>query len=339
MEITDSPKISVILPFFNAEKTLERSIRSISSQNFKDFECILIDNNSNDRSREIAHKFIDTDKRFKLISEKKQGVVFASNAGWKASKGMYIARMDADDLSYPDRLKTQNNFLDAHPDYGAVASLVKHISHSEFTGGMARFVSWSNSIVTYQEILLNRFIELPIVNPTAMWRREVAQQHGMYLNGDFPEDYEMWLRWLDKGVKIKKLKKVLLNWHDSDERLTRTNPIYSDSSFYKIKTKYLAKWLKKNNPFYPKIAVWGASKISRRRARLLEDYGVEICCYIDTKEKKRQLDLKVYYYKEIPSPEEIFVLTYIRQMNAREEIRMFLLQKGFIEGKSFLLVS
>lgn len=336
--MTDRPKISVILPFFNAEKTLGRAIQSISSQTFTDFECILIDNSSTDGSREIAQRFIDADERFKLISEKKQGVMFASNAGWEASRGLYVARMDADDWSHPDRLKMQNNFLDNNPGYGAVATLVKHIGHSEFTGGMARFVEWSNSIVNYREILNNRFIELPIVNPTAMWRRGIAQQNRMYLHGDFPEDYEMWLRWLDNGVKICKLNKVLLNWHDSDNRLTRTDPIYSDSSFYRIKTKYLAKWLEKHNPFHPKVAVWGASRISRRRARLLESHGIEICCYIDTK-KGRQLDRQVYYYQDIPSHEEIFVLTYIKQVEHREEIREFLPERGFVEGRNFLLVS
>ncbi len=332
------PKISVILPFYNAEATLERAIQSIISQSFTDFECILINNNSTDTSEQIAHKFVVADKRVKLISEKKQGVMFASNAGWDVSKGEYIARMDADDWSHPDRLKLQSEFLDLNPDYGVVASLVKHVCHSEYTGGMERFVEWSNSIITYQEILNNRFIELPIVNPTAMWRREVATKNGMYLSGSFPEDYEMWLRWLENGVKICKLDKVLLNWHDSDDRLTRTDSIYSDNSFYKIKTKYLAKWLKTNNPFHPKVAVWGASKISRRRARLLESHGIEICCYIDTK-KGRQLDHSIYYYQDIPSPEEIFVLTYIKQVEHREEIREFLPQKGFEEGKNFLLVS
>lgn len=336
--MSNHPKISVILPFYNAETTLARAIQSIESQSFTNFECILIDNNSTDNSKEIALKFVNNDKRFKLISEKKQGVMFASNAGWELSKGKYIARMDADDWSHPDKLKLQNDFLDFNSDYGAVGTLVKHISHSEFTGGMARFVEWSNNVITYDEILNNRFIELPIVNPTAMWRREIAQKHGMYKSGDFPEDYEMWLRWLDEGVKICKLKEVLLDWHDSDNRLTRTNPIYSDNAFYKIKTGYLAKWLKKHNPFYPKVAVWGASKISRRRARLLESHGIEICCYIDTK-KGRQLNQQVYYYEDIPSPDDIFVLTYIRQMEHRKEIREFLPTKGFIEGDSFLLVS
>jgi len=336
--MSDRPRISVILPFFNAEKTILRALDSISQQSFSDFECILIDNNSIDDSFKIAEQFSNNDNRFKLITEKQQGVMFASNTGCEASKGCYIARMDADDCSHPDRLKLQFNFLDSNPDFGAVATQVNHISHSEFTGGMARFVEWSNAIISYEEILNNQFIEMPVVNPTMMWRQEIAEQNGMYLHGDFPEDYEMWLRWLNAGVKIKKLRIKLLDWYDSDERLSRTDPIYSDSSFYNIKTKYLAKWLEKHNPFHPNVAVWGASRISRKRAKLLEAYGIIICCYIDTK-KNRQLDHKVYYYQDIPTPNDIFVLTYIKQKEAREEIREFLPQKGFVEGKNFMLIS
>jgi len=333
-----TPKVSIILPFFNADETIERAIQSIANQSFTDFECIMIDNNSTDGSRLIAANYERLDNRFKLINEVKQGVMFASNKGWEVSKGKYIARMDADDWAHPQKLSLQNDFLDHNPEFGAVATQVKHISHSENTGGMARFVEWSNSISTYSDIIKNQFIELPIVNPTVMWRRETAMQNGMYLYGDFPEDYEMWLRWLSNGVKIHKLNEVLLNWHDSDSRLSRTNSIYSDNAFYRIKTKYLALWLSKHNPFHPNVAVWGASRISRRRAKLLELQGVNICCYIDTK-KNRQINQKVYYYEEIPSPDEIFVLTYIKQKEAREEIRTYLPTKGFIEGKNFILVS
>jgi len=136
--------------------------KAFLSQSFTDFECILINNNSTDNSKNIAIKFVDSDNRFKLIHEKKQGVMFASNAGWEASKGEYIARMDADDWSHPERLKMQYEFLEINPEYGVVASLAKHVGHSEFTVGMERFVEWSNSITSYKEILNNRFIELPI---------------------------------------------------------------------------------------------------------------------------------------------------------------------------------
>jgi len=336
--IIKKPKISVILPFYNAEATLERAIFSIADQTFTDFECILIDNNSTDKSNTVAKRWANRDKRFILITEKQQGVVFASNAGSKLAKSKYIARMDADDWAYPNKLKLQVHFLDNHPDFGAVAGLAEHVPHNENTEGFSRFVEWSNSIQTFEEISNRRFIELPIVNPTAMWREEIAQKHGMYSQGDFPEDYELWLRWLNEGVKIHKLPETVLKWYDSDTRLTRTQNIYSDNAFYRIKTKYLAEWLKINNPFHPNVAIWGASRISRRRAKLLEQYGIIIYCYIDTK-KGRQLDHKVIYYKNIPPPQEIFVLSYIKQMDNREQIRKFLNSKGYLEGENYLQVS
>ena len=336
--IKEIPEVSVILPFFNADSTLNRAIESIASQSLKSFECILINNNSIDKSVRIAQNWTEKDKRFILIHEKNQGVVFASNAGSDQANGKYIARMDSDDCAYSNRLRLQAEFLDANPDYGAVAGIVKHISHSENTKGFTRYVEWVNSVQSYREILNSRFIESPIVNPSTMWRKEVAEKWGMYKQGDFPEDYEMWLRWLNKGVKIKKLGETVLKWFDSDTRLTRTQSIYSDSAFYRIKTKYLALWLEKNNPFHPRIAIWGASRISRRRARLLIPYGIEIECYIDIK-RNRQLDREVVFYKKIPPPDKIFILTYIKQMNARDEIQNFLHSRGYQEGLNYLLVS
>jgi len=160
----------------------------------------------------------------------------------------------------------------------------------------------------------------------------------LYRSGDFPEDYEMWLRWLNQGAKICKLPIPLLKWYDSDNRLTRTHPIYSDKAFYNIKTEYLAKWLKTHNHFHPNVAIWGASRISRRRARLLEKLGIKISAYIDTK-KGRQIDKEIIYYEDIDPPGKYFILTYIKQMDAREQIVEFLNSKGYVEGKDFLLVS
>ena len=102
------------------------------------------------------------------------------------------------------------------------------------------------------------------------------EQHGLYRSGDFPEDYEMWLRWLDQGVKIAKVPQIVLDWHDSETRLTRTDSIYSDRAFYEVKSRYLAKWLSEHNPFHPYVHVWGASRISRRRVRILEKHGMFI---------------------------------------------------------------
>lgn len=332
------PKVSVILPFYNSEGTINRAIQSIHEQDFEDFECILVDNNSSDGSRDVAESWTRKDRRFRLISETRQGVMFASNRGAEESLGEYLARMDSDDWAYPQRLSLQAAFLNENPGYGAVAGKVKHVGEPKRTEGFRRFVDWSNSLVSYEEIYFRRFIEAPIVNPTAMWRRETMAKHGMYLSGEFPEDYEMWLRWLDQGVRIAKVPEVILDWHDSDQRLTRTDPIYSDRAFYEIKSKYLAKWLAQHNPFHPTVAIWGASRISRRRARLLEKHGIRIGTYIDTK-NSRQIEKELMYYKDLPDAGAIFILTYIRQMNNREKIQAFLEKRAYVEGKSYLLVS
>lgn len=333
-----SPRVSVILPFFNAEATLSRSLESIAKQEMRDFECIMVDNNSTDGSVTIARSVSRKDSRFRLAREEKQGVMHASNRAFELAGGNYIARMDADDVAYPDRLGLQADFLDRNPDYGAVAGRVRHVGDPESTGGFRRFVDWSNSVLEYRDILLRRFIEAPIVNPTAMWRRETMVRHGAYLHGDFPEDYELWLRWLDRGVKIAKLPQLVLDWHDSRGRLTRTHPLYSDQAFYRVKSAYLARWLEKENPLHPEVWVWGASRISRRRARLLEEEGIRIARYIDTK-KSRQLDRKLVYYKELPPAGEAFILTYIRQRDSRDRIRDFLEESGYREGINYLLVS
>lgn len=337
--INSTPKISVILPFFNAEKTLNRAIKSIANQSFQNFKCILINNNSIDNGVAVAKKWETDDKRFKLINEKKQGVVFASNKGTQLAKGEYITRMDADDEMHPDKLKLQSAFLDLNPDFSAVASLVEYISHNrKNTKGFKRYVNWNNSVQTYHELVKNQFIEMPLVNPTCMWRKSASDNYGLYKNGNFPEDYEMWLRWLEAGAKIYKLPQKLLKWYDSDTRLTRTHSKYSNEAFYKIKTAYLVKWLKKNNPFHPSVVVWGASKISRRRTALLKNYEIEIKAYIDIK-KSRQIDLPVIYYKNIESPGKYFILVFIKKEDARQQITEFLSKKGFIEGKDFLHVS
>ncbi|NOR33140.1 MAG: glycosyltransferase [Bacteroidales bacterium] len=333
-----SPKVSVVLPFYNAEKTLSVALQSIANQDYTDWECVMVNNNSSDGSRDIALGWEHHDPRFTLLNEERQGVMYASNRGCDAARGDYLARMDADDVSLPGRLRLQSEFLDQNPEFGAVAGKVLHVGDPQNTEGFRRFVEWSNSLCTYKEIYHRRFIEAPIVNPTAMWRRSTMEQHGMYLAGDFPEDYEMWLRWLDQGVKIAKLQEVILEWHDSEQRLTRTDPIYSDRSFFEIKSKYLAKWLAENNSFHPRVTVWGASRISRRRARILEQHGISISTYIDTK-KGRQIERDVIHYEDLPLAGEMFILTYIRQMDNRERIQGFLEDRGYVEGKDYLLVS
>lgn len=327
-------KVSVILPFYNAEKTLDSAIQSIISQTYPNFELILVNNNSDDNSCEIAQKYVQNYSNLSLYSRGKQGVVYASRLGLEKSKGKYIARMDADDIALPGRLQLQADFLDRNDTIDVVSGIVTYRSFiKKRTDGFERFINWSNSVQSTSEIELNRFVEFPLVNPTLMFRREIPEKYGFYRAGDFPEDYEMFLRWLNNGVKFFKLNIAVLEWRDYASRLTRTDSLYSHEKFYKIKAKYLALWLK--NKGIEKIAVWGAGRKTRKRVIFLENEGIEIEFYIDIVENKTTKK-KCIHFSELPKAGEVFIVPYVAMQTARQKIEAQLKIRNYILGKHYI---
>lgn len=331
------PEVSVILPFYNAERTLPAAIESILTQTFENFELLLIDNNSSDNSRQIAQKYAAKDSRAKLLQEKKPGVANAMNCGLENSLGIFVARMDADDISLPERLVKQVNYLKNFPEIGLVGCEVKYMPHEKNTAGFQRFVDWVNSFHSPEVIERNRFVEIPVVNPTIMFRREIFEKLGGCLQGDFPEDYEMQLRYLEAGVKMAKLSEPLLEWHDYSTRLTRTDERYSTKAFFRTKAAYFKKWSEKHNRFHPNIWVWGAGRKTRQRARLLEKEGLKIQGYFDIV-KGKTTEKPTLHFTEVPDPGNIFIVPMVTKMGARELIQSYLLKAGYAEGKDFLLM-
>ena len=107
----NTPMISVVMPVYNAEKYLDEAIKSILVQTCKDFEFIIINDGSNDKSLEIIEKYNIQDERIVLINRENRGLIASLNEGIEKTKGRYIARMDADDISLPDRFEKQIEFL------------------------------------------------------------------------------------------------------------------------------------------------------------------------------------------------------------------------------------
>lgn len=330
------PKVSIVMPYFNAQETLERAVNSILHQTYSNFELLLVNNNSSDNSPQIATRMASTDQRIRILNETVQGVVFAANKGNSAAKGQYIARMDADDVSLPARIEKQVMLLDSKPEIGVASCLAEHLGHHQKTDGINQYVDWVNSLRMPHEIELNRFVEMPLINPTTMFRRDLIGQFGGFLHGNFPEDYELWLRWMNYGVKIEKVPEVLFQWHDSDTRLTRTDPRYSIDAFYQTKAAYLSKWLLSQN--HQHVWVWGAGRVTRKRVDFLAQTGILIEGYIDI--KKREFDETCCIsFNDFDWQAPSFILSYVGNRGAREKIRQFLFAKGKIEGSDFLMVA
>lgn len=333
------PKVSVILPFFDAEDQLSDAIESILCQTYEEFELILVNYNSKDNSIDIANEFSAKDSRVKIVDEPRQNIVFALNTGINESEGEYIAIMDANDISYPERLEKQAGYLDDNSEIGVVGTQVNHIPVSDDPDeqeAFSQYISWSNRIITHDDIAVNRFIESPLIHPTVMFRKELIDLHGSYETGEFPEDYELWLRWIYNGVKMYKIPEVLLDWTDLPERLTRIDEKYTDQAFFEVKSRYLIDWLEENNKYHPEVVVWGAGRKSRQRFFILHELGAQAKFYIDLRANPAR---KVIQYQHTPPAGRNFIISYVANRGAREKIRMFLVELGYIEGKDFLCVA
>ncbi|MDB5099333.1 MAG: epsE 1 [Cyanobacteria bacterium RYN_339] len=333
-----SPATTVLLPAYQAAFTLEAAIASVLAQTDPDFELLVVDDGSTDGTGAIAAACADP--RVRLVAIPHGGIVAALEAGLATARGRYIARMDADDLMRPDRLAVQRSLLVAG-DYGLVSCRVAHPDPgAAATEGYARHVTWLNGILTPEDIALNRFVESPLAHPSVLFRRELLERHGGYRDGDFPEDYELWLRWLEADVRMAKAPEVLLDWHDTPGRLSRTDPRYGVEAFYRLKAGYLARWLARHNPAHPDVVVWGSGKSSRQRAAYLEAAGCRITAYVDVDPRRRiSRDVPIRYYQEVRSPAQGFIVSYAGRRGAHEFVRTHLTSCGFLEGRDFLLAA
>ncbi|GAB4247537.1 MAG: glycosyltransferase family A protein [Acidobacteriota bacterium] len=338
----DRITVSVILPACDAAATLERAVSSIVCQSFARFELILVENGSSDETYRIASGWARRDPRIRIERLDRSDLVAALNRGIAVARGDYLARMDADDIAHPRRLEMQAAFLDEHPEIDLVACRVAYGGDPSRNAGFAEYVAWSNRLLSPEEIALNRFVESPVVHPSVMFRRSLVERYGTYTPGPFPEDYELWLRCLEGGARFAKLPEVLLTWSDSPARLTRTDLRYARDRFFAVKARYLATYLQRVNPHHPRIWLIGAGRVARRRARLLEPFGVEVAGYVDIDPRKIGHCIQgkpVISREEAPAPGEAFLVSFVAARGARDDIEAWLQARGHLPGIDYLLAA
>lgn len=330
--------VDVLLPYRNAATTLSACLESLAVQTLPTWRLIAVDDQSSDDSALMIEAFARRFPRIVRLSSPEPGLVAALNAGLKVAEAPLIARMDADDVMHPERLERQVAWLVGHPETGVIGCRVA----TEHPPGLRHYISWSNTLLDHEAIARARFIESPLIHPTVCFRHELIDRYGGYQTGDFPEDYELWLRWLDAGVRFAKVDAELLTWRDPPNRLTRTDPRYRVEAFFDIKAGYLARWLDRHSPFKRRVWVWGAGYETRRRVRRLRAHGIVLEGFIDVDPRKigtSNQDGRVVAPEEAPGPEHGFVLAAVGSRGARELIAARLHALGYREGASFLAIA
>lgn len=278
-------KISIGIPFFNAECYLEGAIKSIIQQSLKDWELILVDDGSTDNSLDIARSFAQKDTRIRVISDGfNKKLPYRLNQIIKESKGEYIARMDADDLIHPDRLKIQLEFLENNKNFDLVSTGIISINDKNQIKGIRKV-----------DEVYSEFSEIkrhyPIVHASILARKTWYSRNNYNTKMPRSQDYELWCRAISKNdLKLAVLPEALYYYREEGlvtaEKLKRS---------YKDGLNVYKKYCKR-----PKLKILISSRV--------KFYAVDLLNYIGLLQKiirlrnKELISLdKIKYHEEIIS--------------------------------------
>jgi GT2 family glycosyltransferase len=198
------PTVSVVMSVYNGERYLPEAVESILNQTLQDFEFIVIDDGSTDRTPDILRSYPELE----VVSQPNAGLTPSLNRGFRLAQGRYIARMDADDVALPTRFERQVAYLDAHPQVGLLGTAYYQIDDQ---GKILRQVVMPCSD---HELRLALARYNPFLHSSIMVRKELAEKLGYYDEDErykCCEDYEFWIR-LARRSQLANLDEALVKW-------------------------------------------------------------------------------------------------------------------------------
>ncbi len=213
-----APMISVVMPVYNAEKYITEAVESILNQTYSDFEFIIVDDCSTDNSYEILQSYAANDARIRLFkNDVNSKLPKTLNFGISQAKGKYIARMDADDISLPERFAKQVAFMDANPEIGVSGGYAAVLGGDE--SGVIMKVQITHGLIKAYSF----FVCCNLIHPTVIMRMEVLENRALSYDEELvgvAEDYDLWVRMLHSGVLFANLPEPLLYYRKSEMQVT-----------------------------------------------------------------------------------------------------------------------
>jgi glycosyltransferase involved in cell wall biosynthesis len=333
------PRVSVLLPVRNGEGTLGECLASLAAQTLDDHEVVAVDDHSTDGSRALLERAARGDRRVRIVENPGRGLVAALNAAAAGARATLLARMDADDVSHPDRLRAQAARLDRDPELTVLGTRVRLFGGPRLNHGMRAYVRWLDGLLDHDAIVRDLYVESPLAHPSVMMRASLLAGLGGYRDFDGPEDYDLWLRAQAAGGRFAKLPEVLLDWRDSPERLSRTDPRYGAARFREVKIRAL-----ENGPLArrPTTVLWGAGPVGKGWSKALAARGHSVAAFVEV--HPGRLGQRIHGVPVVPveaaaGMTEALHLAAVGQPGAREEIRRHAARIGLKEGDDLIAVA
>ena len=215
-----TPTVSILMPIYKTAPYLREAMDSILSQIFSDYELIILNDCSPDNADEILDTYSDS-RIVRYKGEKNVGLSNILNVGIGMARGKYIARMDSDDVSLPDRLRIQVDYMEAHPDIDLVSVGMQLFGAKEDV-----WIRETNP----EKVKINALFHSPILHASSVWRRERFEENGLRFRQEMvpSEDYDLWTRALVKGLKLVNLPQVLYKYRIHSAQATTNTELTSE---------------------------------------------------------------------------------------------------------------
>lgn len=330
------PQVSVVMPVRDGAAHLDPTLRSLRRVPSQAVEFVIVDDGSTDETPAMLAAAQAADPRFRILPGPAAGIVPALNRGLAAARAPWIARLDADDLLHPDRLRAQVA-LAMRDGLDVVGSKVRCFPTQQITTGLKRYERWQNSLLDHAALALNRFVESPLVHPSVLVRAEAVAAVGGYRDLGWAEDYDLWLRLFAAGARFGKCPRALTFWRDHPERLTRTADHCSADAFRACRAHHLLRGPLRDGRFW----MAGTGRDAKRLARRLIADGAELMGWFDI--NPRRLGQWIHGAKVVRAapdiPGEVPVLAAVGAVGGRAAIRAEFSGFGWVEGVQFWCVS
>ncbi len=330
-----SPKVSVLLPAFNAAETLALALRSVQRQSEADWECVVVDDGSDDGTLGVAEGAARADARFRVIAGPRAGIVPALMTGLAACRAPLVARMDADDLMQRRRLERQLAAMVAAPQLAGVGSHVRFFPRAGMTDGLRNYERWLGQIQSSADLRREAFVECPLAHPTLLLRSEVLRDLG-YRDSAWPEDYDLLLRLLERGLELGVVPSRLLHWRDGPKRLSRSSPRYALSAFVACKAEFLARGFLARSERY---ILWGYGATGKALAAALAPLGKTPSAIIELHPGRLGQwirGVRVVRPEDLPGLARQPLVASVAGSVPRQEIRDALARMGFQELEDYV---
>jgi glycosyltransferase involved in cell wall biosynthesis len=247
-----TPLVSVIIPVYNGERYIAEAVNSILNQTYRNLELIVLDNGSTDQTAHILNALAEKDYRLTVLFHPTplgHAGEAASNLASRQAKGKYIAKLDADDVAFPERISKQVAFLEANPDIFLVGSYLEVINSEGQKIGVRKYP------LTHKKIYREFYLRFPVANPAIMYRSGIVKADFYILREKlFTDDYFSLFVYAHRGLQLANISECLTRY-----RIHSTNTVFTNiREKWKVNWRVKKSFVKEYNykpPLYHQIVV------------------------------------------------------------------------------------